>query len=118
MSRMYENLFKDQRLEILYHTAEQLQMLDSDNKPLNDSLIQHRLKTRNIVGFNHPDSELIYLSNPSSAVNTVSSRPGYYWWGAGFNISANKNGCFEYKNNGQSFYFDLSMYDLTSSSTK
>lgn len=111
-SRMYEEVFKDQSVEIIYHTAEQLKMLDENNNVINDPRVKWRHQTRNIVGKISPDADLRLLMNPKSAANTVHGDKGFYWWGGGFNLSANKNGCFEYKKNGQSFFFDISMFDL------
>lgn len=112
MSGMYRDMFRDGNVEILYHTAEQLQALDENGDVLNDDHIRWRHHTRNIVGGNSPTTDLRILQNPTSKANTVNEVPGYYWWGAGFNLSAQKNGCFEYRAQGKTFYFDLSMYDL------
>ncbi len=108
----YETAFKDPELRILYHTAEQLKLLDDEGQLINDPRIQHRFRTRNIVGFNHPRSELQFYNNPNSRYNTVQAVPGYHWWSAGFNISGNEKGCFSYQHRGQTYYFDLSLYDL------
>jgi hypothetical protein len=113
MSALYRDLFQDPSIEILYHTAEQLTTLDSDGQVLQDPKVRWRHQTRNIVGRNHPKTDLQVLQNPESKANTVGSVPGYYWWGAGFNLSANKNGCFEYRAKGKVYYYDLIMYDLT-----
>lgn len=112
MTGMYRDLFKDDRIQILYHTAEQLKTLDDNGAVLPDPKIQWRYKTRNIVGFNSPSTNLRILQNPSSKANTVSEVPGHYWWGGGFNLSAQKEGCFEFQAQGRTMYFDLSMFDL------
>ncbi len=44
--------------------------------------------------------------------NAVSGLKGYFYFGAGFNVSANKNGCFPYFDGTQVRYFDLSLSDL------
>lgn len=112
MSGMYQAMFKDPEVRVLYHTAEQLTMLDQDRNVLKDPSIQWRHRTRNIVGSLGNEQDLTVLQNPSSAANTVSEVPGYFWWGAGFNISAQKDGCFEYRHQGRVYYFDVSMFDL------
>lgn len=112
MSAMYRDVFQDSQVQILYHTAEQLQTLDENREPIQDERTQWRLHTRNIMGHINPTAELAVLQNPESAVNTVHEVPGHYWWGAGFNLSAQKDGCFEYRHNGKVYNFDLSMYDL------
>lgn len=114
MTGMFQEMFKDERIKVLYHTAEQLKTLDEDGNVRNDEKIKWRFKTRNIVGELKTTTDLVVLQNPASKANTVNEVPGYFWWGGGFNLSAQKNGCFEYKAHGQTLYFDLSMYDLTS----
>jgi hypothetical protein len=112
MSAMYRDVFKDKRIQLLYHTAEQLRMLDENDQPLADESVHWRWQTRNIIGHIDPGTDLTVLQNPESPANTVHEVPGHHWWSAGFNLSAQKNGCFEYRHNGQVYYFDLSMYDL------
>ena len=112
MTMMYEDMFKDDRINILYHTAEQLQTLDKQDRVLPDPKIRWRFQTRNIVGRNEPTTDLRVLQNPESKANTVGGEAGYAWWGGGFNISGNQKGCFEYRAHGKIYYFDLSMYDL------
>lgn len=111
-STLYREMLRDPEIKILYHTAEQLQVLDENKELLPDPHLQWRFRTRNLVGQNNPQSDLEILQNPESNANTVHGVSGYFWWGSGFNISANEKGCFEYRNQGQSFYFDLSLYDL------
>lgn len=111
-SRLYEELFKDPTLQVLYHTAEQLKMLDENHQLLPDKRIRFRHKTRNLVGSNDGRNSLQFLSNPQSAPNTASELAGYHYWGAGFNLSANKSGCFSATVNGKSLNFDISLYDL------
>lgn len=108
----YEQVFQDPELRILYHTAEQLNFLDADGQLSKDPRIRFRHRTRNIVGDNHAQSELQFYENSGHSHNTVGEVDGYRWWGAGFNLSANQKGCFEYQHRGETFYFDLSLYDL------
>lgn len=112
MSRFYADVFRDAQVKFLYHTAEQLKMLDENNQVLPDARIRHRHKTRNLVGENRTTAEMRFLQNPSSAANTVHEEKGHFWWGAGFNLSANKKGCFAYRAHGRIYYFDISLYDL------
>lgn len=112
MSQFYRDLLKDPKLKILYHTAEQVKMLDDQDQVLPDSRIQHRHRTRNIVAPNSIQARLSFAQNPQSPVNTVSDVKGYFWWGSGFNLSANSQGCFAYRAKGKVFYFDMSLYDL------
>lgn len=111
-SKMYSDMMKDPGLKILYHTAEQLKTLNGDNTVIADPEIQWRHKTRNIVGSNVAGQNLVVLQNPSSPANTVGGQPNYFWFSAGFNLSANKDGCFSYRKNGQRFRFDISLFDL------
>lgn len=112
MSRFYEEVFRDGQIKFLYHTAEQLKMLDENNQVLPDPRIRHRHRTRNLVGENHTQAEMSLVQNPASAANTASEVKGYFWWGAGFNLSANKKGCFAYRAHDRVYYFDISLYDL------
>ncbi|MDD5628275.1 MAG: hypothetical protein PHU21_04370 [Elusimicrobia bacterium] len=111
-SRLYEAMFDDPRVEVFYHTAEQLKMLEPDKSLVADERVRWRHKTRNIAGLNTPDAELKVLQNPESNANTVHEVPGYFWWGGGFNFSANKDGCFAYRAKGKTYRFDISLYDL------
>jgi hypothetical protein len=110
--KMYADLFSDPRVEVLYHTAEQLETRGEDGRLVDDEWVRHRYKTRNIVGKNAPSGDLRFEQNPDSRANTVGSVDGFHWWGAGFNLSANKNGCFTYSAKGKSYRFDISMFDL------
>jgi len=113
-SRMYEALFQDPSIKILYHTAEQLKTRDGSGAVLPDPRLQHRFKTRNLVGSNDNSKRLQFLTNPNSPANTAHEIEGYKYWGAGFNLSAHKNGCFQYKAQDKTLRFDLSLYDLES----
>lgn len=112
---LYMKIFNDPEIKVVYHTAEQLKSLDDTNQPLADKKIQWRFYTRNLVGDNRGEKKIeIYNALDESKANTLGSVAGYYWWGAGFNLSANKNGCFSYKQDGKVFYYDISIYDLPS----
>jgi hypothetical protein len=111
-SRLYAELFRDSGLQVLYHTAEQLKTLDSEQQVLPDERIRFRHRTRNLVGSNDGKHSLQFLMNPNSPPNTAHDLAGYHYWGAGFNLSANKHGCFSATVNGKSLNFDMSLYDL------
>lgn len=111
-SQLYAGMLSDPQVEIFYHTAEQLRARKENGALVDDPRTQWRYKTRNIAGAITPDAELRVLQNPESTANTVNGVPGYFWWGAGFNLSSNENGCFAYSIDGKTFRFDMSLYDL------
>lgn len=112
-ARMYQEMFKDPQVKIFYHTAEQLKLVDENRVPLKDEKVAWRRLTRNLAGPISPKAELELFQNDESPTNTVSEVAGYRWWGAGFNLSANEAGCFEYRGpDGRVFRFDISMQDL------
>jgi len=114
MNLIYQGLLADPNLKVLYHTAEQLHMLDENKKPINDHRIQWRFYTRNIVGDNEGMGalEIHFAVDPKNVANTFRDYPGHHYWSAGFNISASKDGCFPFKVNGKTYYFDISLFDL------
>jgi len=111
-SQFYGDVLSDPQVRIFYHTAEQLKSLKDDRTVLDDERIRWRHETRNIAGPISETAELTVYQNPSSPANTVGEVPGFYWWGAGFNFSANKNGCFAFTRGGKSVRFDISLKDL------
>lgn len=111
MSDLYRDMFSDPRVKIFYHTAEQLKTLEG-GQLVSDERVRFRHKTRNIAGPITADAELAVYQNPESAANTVHGVPGHFWWGAGFNFSAQKDGCFVYRAGGKDYRFDISLYDL------
>lgn len=114
LAKFYETLLADSDLKVLYHTAEQLKTRDENNQVLPDERIQFRFRTRNLVGRNDGSRELLFLQNPESVANTAHDLEGHRYYGAGFNLSANQNGCFRYTRDGKDSFFDLSLYDLES----
>ncbi|MBI5882191.1 MAG: hypothetical protein HZB91_03700 [Elusimicrobia bacterium] len=112
MGEMYTAMMRDPRIEVFYHTAEQLKTREKDGSLVDDERTRHRYRTRNISGLNEPWADLRILQNPESNANTVGVVPGFFWWGAGFNMSAQKDGCFEYRRAGKAYRFDLSLFDL------
>ncbi|MFA6318291.1 MAG: hypothetical protein WC943_12845 [Elusimicrobiota bacterium] len=112
MGEMYTAMMKDPHIKVFYHTAEQLKTREKDGSLVDDARTQHRYRTRNIAGLIGPWADLQILQNPGSKANTVSEVPGFFWWGAGFNVSSQKDGCFEYRKAGRTYRFDLSLFDL------
>lgn len=110
--QFYTDVFSDPKVMTFYHTAEQLQTRNGDGSMVADERTQLRYRTRNIAGTNTADAELQTYQNPESNANTVHEVPGHFWYGAGFNMSANQSGCFSYTVQGRTFYFDISMKDL------
>jgi hypothetical protein len=111
---IYEKMFAFAGIKLLYHTAEQLRMKDPDTKHLlADPFLQWRYYTRNLVGGTKPPAKLEIHKQLDGNFNTVREVPGYRYWGAGFDISASKDGCFPFKTkSGETQYFDLSLYSL------
>jgi len=112
MSAMYSRLLDDPELLVLYHTAEQLQTHDDNGEILPDRELQWRFFTRNPVGDNKGLGRLDIHRDLESAGNTVRDYAGHKYLGAGFNVSASKDGCFPYLHDGEVYYFDLSLSDL------
>lgn len=112
----YEKMLSHEGLKVLYHTAEQLKMIDPDdeeNKLIVDRKIQWRFYTRNIVGDNKGQGHLDIVHNEEHSHNTARSyEKGYKYWGGGFYISASKDGCFKYTKDGEAYYFDMNFTGL------
>lgn len=110
---LYEKMFSMKEMKVVYHTAEQLKVMDENKKLIDDKKLMWRYFTRNLVGTNtaEPEIELVNATATSDA-NTLGEVAGYHWWGGGFNISASKSGCIPFKKGNQILYFDLSLYDL------
>ena len=111
LSAMYSALFADPELKVLYHTAEQLKMVDEDDQLLDSRHLRWRFFTRNPVGDNAYLSRLDLLHDPSHQANTARELDGHHYHGAGFNISANESGCFPYVHDGVLMWFDVSLSD-------
>ncbi len=107
---LYEKILNHPGLKILYHTAEQLTMLNENREILNNRHIQWRFFTRNLVGDNEGLGKLELLHNEPHRYNTAHDYDeGYRYWGGGFYISAHENGCFPFTVNGETRYFDLNL---------
>ncbi len=113
---LYETMLNDKTTKFLYHTAEQLKMLGEDKKPVKDRKTQWRFYTRNLVGTNKPFVPLEVVYNETHSHNTARGesyeKDTYRYWGAGFDISASKDSCFEFKHQGNTYYFDISLYHV------
>lgn len=111
-NQFYMDIFQEPELLILYHTAEQLETLKNNNEIISDRATQWRYHTRNLIGKNSLNSGVKIVQNKNSPANTLNELEGYYFYGSGFNISANYSACFEYKNGEKSYRFDLSLFDI------
>lgn len=111
---LYQKVFEHKETKILYHTAEQLRLTGDDKLPRSERQIQWRFYTRNLLGDLHNTGALDLLHEETSSHNTAHNyKPqDYRYWGAGFNISTSKDGCFSYQVGDHTFYFDLSFEDL------
>lgn len=111
---MMEAMIASGDIKMLYHTLEQIQVKDKETGKLDeDPWAQWRYYTRNIVGDNMGQGQLEIHKKLTGNYNTVNDPPpGYKYWGAGVNLSSNKDGCFSFEHNGQVSFFDLSFYDL------
>jgi hypothetical protein len=107
---LYEKMLAHKELKILYHTAEQLVMKTEEGELLPDRHIQWRFFTRNLVGDNKGLGKLELLHNEEHAYNTANNyEEGYRYWGSGYYVSAHEQGCFPFKHNGKTYYFDLNL---------
>lgn len=113
MNTMYEKMMAYKDMKVVYHTAEQLKTTDGEDQLLPGKKLQWRYYTRNLIGHNNTNPDLeIFNATETSDANTMHEIPGYFWWGAGFNIHASKGGCFSFMKDGKKMYFDLSLKDL------
>lgn len=105
-------ILKAPGLKTLYHTAEQLRLIDDDKKVLEDRYLQWRFYTRNPIIDNNGHIEIATNFDAKGGHNTVHHLAGHKYF-SGFNLSANKKGCFPFEDaQGQIQYFDLSGWDL------
>lgn len=109
-SEVYQSIFDDPDVRILYHTAERMKFDDSDPH------MGWRKNTRNLVGENRPGGDVFVAPGYDDKSHTLREMDGYTWFSAGFNISASKDGCFPFLDHGRSLNFDLSLYDVQDSS--
>lgn len=100
------------KTKTLYHTLEQIEVMSKEGVLDTDPWAQWRYYTRNIVGDNQGLGHLEVHKNLTESYNTVREYDGYYYWGAGVNLSASQQGCFSYEHRGKTYYFDVSFFDL------
>ncbi len=114
-SRLYRELLLDSEMQILYHTAEQMEHKPLPAEPsVRDLYLQWRFFTRNLLGVNLPNGAVYVYPSLDNPGNTLRDLQGFAYWGGGFNLSASEQGCFEYRDaHGEIRYFDISLYDLT-----
>lgn len=105
---LYEKMLAHPELKILYHTAEQLKMFDENRKLLDDRHLRWRFFTRNLVGDNKALGKMELLHNEDHSYNSANHYDeNHKYLGAGFDLSANVNGCFPFEFKGKTYYFDL-----------
>ena len=114
MAEKYEKILSFEETKFFYHTAEQLQMVEMINDQIiwpNNDYLKHRYLTRNIIGDNKQTKklEVVSVEHLEKQYNTVSNVEGYRWWGSGYYINANLNGCFPFKKAGNVYYFDIQL---------
>lgn len=108
---LYAALSNERQLKMLYHTAEQLVIRDSNKVMPLDPWLQWRYYSRNIMGQNRgASSSLEVLLQPDlQAYNTVKEYDDYASYSAGFYLQAHQNGCFSFQAaDGKTLYFDVS----------
>lgn len=109
-NELFEKMLAHEGLKILYHTAEQLKMKEESGEFIKDRHVQWRFFTRNLVGDNKAQGKLELLHSQEHSHNTAHDYdPGYKYWGGGFYVSANVEGCFPFQHGGKTYYFDLNL---------
>ena len=107
----YEKTLAYRETKFLYHTAEQLQMIDQRDpiKLPDDRYLRHRYLTRNIIGNNNLSTKLtvVQVKDLTKDFNTVRSIEKYISLVNGHYISSHKDGCFPYKKEHDTYYFDI-----------
>jgi hypothetical protein len=118
---VYEKMLSHEGLKILYHTAEQLHMVekvDGKKKIIDDRMTQWRFYTRNLIGDNKMQGHMEFIHNETHSHNSGRTYDkGYRYWGGGFYISASEKGCFVYKHKDETFYFDMNFVGLVQSNS-
>lgn len=109
----YEMILRSPGLKILYHTAEQLKMRDEEGELLPDRLLQWRFFTRNLVGYNLGQRRLELHKNLVNPANTSTiEEPSFRYYGGGVYLNASSQGCFNFKQDGEKKFFDMSHLGL------
>ena len=118
---IYKNIFASPETLFVYHTAEQLdtevKKIDGTYHLPEDDYLKHRYLTRNLIGYNNNSKQLdVIPMRDLTSYNTFgisnikfSKYSEYEWYGAGYYMSANHQGCFPFKKEGDLFYFDISL---------
>ena len=121
---VYTKLLSSENNKFLYHTAERLKItgesLDHQITPasgnqeksfLNKEYLLYRYLNRNIIGSNTPeeDLEVVQVQDLHKTYNTVKKVEGYRYWGSGYYMHSNQNGCFPYRKDNETYYFDISL---------
>lgn len=108
----YAKMLADPLMRPLYHLTEQLQMQDENKEVMDDPILSFKYWHRNFMGYNNETKNFDVPVNTTGNYNTVGELPGYHRWGAGFAVSASKDGCFAYRDKkGDKRYFDISLHD-------
>ncbi len=110
--QQYEKMYGDLKMRALYHTAEQLHTKSKESGEFYSDHLEFRFWHRNLVGDNSVPDVITIFTDPNHAANSVGDMEGHHAWSAGYSISSSKNGCFAYKQNGKTLYFDISIHDL------
>jgi|GEM_PF-1313557 len=112
-NQFYEKAFADPEMLILFHTAEQLKIVDDNREIINDPYIRFRWWHRNPTIPNNRSDSIWVPTAPDDSFNTVREISGFNRWGGGFYISSSNKGCFPYKNpTGKILYFDISLTSI------
>ena len=116
-SKMYEEFFAFEGLQMLYHTAEKLIVRDGPKYSgafPQDPILLWRYFSRNPVGDNKDGEnvKIFFQLEEPQKYNTVKRIPGHKEYSAGFDISASKDGCFPFQHQGKKWYFDISLESL------
>ncbi len=110
---VYVRVLDHPETRYLYHTAEQLKMLDEQHRVLADKYLGWRYYTRNLVGRNDDEGRIEIHRNLDSLGNTVCKvNSQHRYWSSGFHVSASKDGCFSFRHRDEVRRFDISLRDL------
>ena len=99
-------------MKALYHLTEQLQMLDENKQVIPTPPLPFKYWNRNFLGYNDGTANYdVPVAHENKNYNTVGSLDGHLLYSAGFAVSANKDGCFAYKDrSGKTLYFDIGLH--------
>ena len=114
MAEQIEKILSFEETKFLYHTAEQLQIVQRADDQIilpDDEYLKHRYLTRNIIGDNKRSKklEIVQVKDLKKEYNTVRDVEGYQWLGFIYFIHANHKGCFPFKKDGNIQYFDINL---------